>query len=216
MPPVLQPACRTTNGHALDPIISRRRPGAACPSEALTLGTGTIAAAGLREPEVTVKLVQIVPTALFVGLLTACSSTPSAPRSAEAPTPAASAPRLVVVHKSPTCGCCSKWEDHLRASGYTVESRLSDDMPAVKAEAGIPSDLASCHTATIGGYVVEGHVPADAIDRLLRERPEAKGLTAPGMPPGSPGMEAPGHEKPFDVLLLKHDGSTEVFQHVPA
>jgi hypothetical protein len=163
-----------------------------------------------------VKLVHIVPTAILAGLLAACSSTPSAPPAPESPAPAASAEKLVVVHKSPTCGCCSKWEDHLRASGYTVDSRLSDDMPAVKAEAGVPSKLASCHTATIGGYVVEGHVPADAIDRLLRERPDAKGLTAPGMPPGSPGMEAPGHEKPFDVLLLKHDGSTEVFQHVPA
>src|SRR5690606_29572976 len=100
----------------------------------------------------------------------------------------------VVVYKSPTCGCCASWEEHLREHGYAVESRRSRDMAAVKAELGVPTELASCHTAVVDGYVVEGHVPAEAIDRLLAEGPDARGLFVPGMPAGSPGMELPSGE----------------------
>lgn len=98
----------------------------------------------------------------------------------------------VVVSKDPRCGCCNGWVEHLRASGFVVEARDVTDLATVKARLGVPADLASCHTAEIAGYVIEGHVPASAIRRLLREKPQARGLAVPGMPVGSPGMEVPG------------------------
>ena len=125
--------------------------------------------------------------------------------------PGEDAPPLVTVYKSPTCGCCAAWVDHLRASGFTVETVDVADLDAVKRQYGIPDSLASCHTAVVGGYVVEGHVPAEDVRRLLAERPEAGGLAVPGMPVGSPGMEAPdGRTEPYAVLLVD-DGGTTVF-----
>lgn len=94
-----------------------------------------------------------------------------------------------IVHKSPTCGCCGAWTARMRAAGYNVEEIVEADMPSVKKRLGVPEKLASCHTAEIDGYVVEGHVPAQAVAQLLKERPNAVGLAAPGMPAGSPGME---------------------------
>lgn len=111
----------------------------------------------------------------------------------------------VTVSKDPNCGCCSGWVDHLRKAGFLVSVVDTNDMPAVKARLGVPSKLGSCHTAEVGGYVVEGHVPADAIARLLREAPRAKGLAVPGMPVGSPGMEG-GTPQEYDVLLFGEDG----------
>jgi len=120
----------------------------------------------------------------------------------------------VTVHKSATCGCCQLWVDRLRGAGFQVEVRNEDNLNAVKQRVGIPYGMGSCHTAEVGGYFVEGHVPMDDIKRLLRERPDAKGLTVPGMPAGSPGMEVPsGHVEPYDVLLVKRDGTTAVFSH---
>jgi hypothetical protein len=116
----------------------------------------------------------------------------------------------ITVYKSPTCGCCAKWVDHLQANGFEVETIDLQDMSAVKAEAGISRQLASCHTAKAGGYVIEGHVPADDIKRLLKEKPDVVGLTVPGMPMGSPGME--GHRKDnYDVLTFTRTGETSVF-----
>ena len=116
---------------------------------------------------------------------------------------------LVVVHKSPTCGCCGKWVEHLRAAGFKVDVRDTADMGAVKERVGIPPAKGSCHTAEVGGYFVEGHVPAEDVRRLLAERPDARGQTVPGMPMGSPGMEVPSGETPkYSVLLVKRDGST--------
>ena len=125
---------------------------------------------------------------------------------------AAAALPLVVVNKSPTCGCCVKWVDHLRAAGFPVEVRNTHALHAVKEQLGIPTGKGSCHTAVVDGYVVEGHVPAGDIKRLLAERPDARGLVLPGMPLGSPGMEVPdGRTQPYTVELLEEDGSTSAF-----
>lgn len=106
----------------------------------------------------------------------------------------------VTVHKDPDCGCCSGWADHLKAAGFPVTIKESRDLNAVRARFGVPDDLAGCHTAEMDGYVLEGHVPARAIERLLRERPQAKGLAVPGMPLGSPGMS--GKPETYEVILF--------------
>jgi hypothetical protein len=116
---------------------------------------------------------------------------------------------VVDVYKSPTCGCCHEWEAYLRTHGYTVDSIPTVDMAAVKAEHQIPVDAQSCHTAIVGGYVVEGHVPVEAIEDLMEQRPAVDGISLPGMPPGSPGMTG-DKAGPFEVLALK-DGTTSPF-----
>lgn len=117
----------------------------------------------------------------------------------------------MTVMKSASCGCCSKWVEHVRAHGFDVKVVNVDDIMAVKAKAGIPNKLASCHTTMIGGYVIEGHVPAADIKKLLAQKPKAKGIAVPGMPMGSPGMEHGDHKQPFQTLLIKADGSTSIF-----
>ena len=121
----------------------------------------------------------------------------------------------VMVYKTPTCGCCSKWVDHLEANGFKVKSKNLADVSPVKRMNGVPMQLSSCHTAIIGGYFVEGHVPAEDVKRLLEERPDVAGIAVPRMPEGSPGMEGPNPE-PYSVLAVKKDGSIEVFaRHGP-
>ena len=117
---------------------------------------------------------------------------------------------LVKVVRSPDCGCCGAWIDHLRESGFTVEETLSDDVDAFKNEHAVPQPLRSCHTALVEGYVIEGHVPAESIQKLLAERPQAIGLAVPGMPIGSPGMEMGDQTEPFEVILWNASG-TDVF-----
>ena len=120
----------------------------------------------------------------------------------------------IEVWKSPTCGCCRKWVDHLEANGFAAKAKNTSPamLDRIKRQAGIEEKLASCHTGLIDGYAIEGHVPAADIKRLLEMRPDAVGLTVPNMPLGSPGMEQPdGKTEPYDVLLVKKDGSTEVF-----
>lgn len=113
---------------------------------------------------------------------------------------------LVSVTKDPSCGCCDGWVAHLEAAGFPVRVVESAHMQSVKDQLGVPADLASCHTAVVAGYVIEGHVPATAISRLLAGRPAGIGLAVPGMPAGSPGMEMPGVEpEAYDVFLF--DGS---------
>ena len=115
---------------------------------------------------------------------------------------ATSLPKIVVA-KDPNCGCCAGWVDHLRAAGFTAEVNDTPRVNAVKARLGVPPELASCHTAEIGRYVIEGHVPASAIVRLLKELPEGKGLAVPGMPTGSPGMEVEGSPPDtYEVILF--------------
>jgi hypothetical protein len=123
---------------------------------------------------------------------------------------AAATEQAVTVYKSPTCGCCSQWIDHLEESGFEVAAVDLADLRQVKAMAGIAPEQASCHTARVGDYVIEGHVPAGDIRRLLREQPLGRGLTVPGMPLGSPGMEAPNPQT-YQVLLIEQDGGTSVF-----
>ena len=122
----------------------------------------------------------------------------------------------VTVRKHPSCGCCSVWIEHLRDAGFPVQAQDVEDMATVKDAAGVPQAMASCHTAEVGGYFVEGHVPAADIARLLRERPAAKGLAVPGMPLGSPGMEHPeGIVQPYAVMLVLEDGSSREYNRYP-
>ncbi len=119
----------------------------------------------------------------------------------------------ITVYKSPTCGCCKKWVAHLEKSGFNVKAINRRDMRSVKAQFGVHGAYRSCHTAKIGKYYIEGHVPASDIKRLIKEKPDAKGLAVPGMPMGSPGME--GHRKDrYSVLLVdKKEGVTEYSRH---
>ncbi|MDF9442702.1 MAG: copper amine oxidase [Lysobacteraceae bacterium SCN 69-123] len=120
------------------------------------------------------------------------------------------------VHKDANCGCCNGWIEHMRAAGFTVVAHDSTDMAAVKQRLGIPLSQASCHTAEVGGYVLEGHVPAADVQRLLREKPAARGLVLPGMPIGSPGMESPdGRRDAFTVALLGKDGTLQPYARHP-
>ncbi|HYC97984.1 DUF411 domain-containing protein [Brevundimonas sp.] len=120
--------------------------------------------------------------------------------------------RALAVYKSPTCACCEGWIAHMREAGFTAAVHITSDLRALRQSRGLPDALASCHTGVIDGYLVEGHVPAADVIRLLAERPDALGLTAPGMPPGSPGMETPdGRKQPFDTLLVLRSGQTRVF-----
>ena len=116
----------------------------------------------------------------------------------------------ITVYKSPTCGCCGEWIEHLQQDGFDVRPVDVTDLRPVKSQAGITPAQASCHTARVGDYVIEGHVPAGDIRRLLQEHPKARGLTVPGMPLGAPGMEAPNPQH-YQVLLIGEDGSTSVF-----
>jgi hypothetical protein len=138
--------------------------------------------------------------AFFVALLLACPALAAAEGSIE-------------VWKSAPCKCCINWVKHLEANGFAVNVNAADPsmLDRIKRQSGIGEELASCHTAKIGGYVIEGHVPAPDIKRLIAERPDALGLTVPGMPVGSPGMEQGAETEPYDVLLIKKDGTTEVF-----
>ena len=109
----------------------------------------------------------------------------------------------VVVTKDPTCGCCTAWADHLRQAGFPVEVEGTGEINRVKTRLGVPASLASCHTAEVGAYVIEGHVPAAEIKRLLAERPAGRGLAVPGMPMGSPGMEMEGMDPDtYEVVLF--------------
>lgn len=128
-----------------------------------------------------------------------------------APVPAAAQSPTIKVYKDPNCGCCGAWVDHMRDAGYTVESYDIDNLAQVKKMFGVPGSLHSCHTATVDGYVIEGHVPAADVTRFLTERPDAKGLAVPGMPIGSPGMEQGDYREAYEVLAFRPDGRTAVF-----
>ena len=120
--------------------------------------------------------------------------------------------RDVTVYKTPWCGCCGGWVTHMRRAGFRVQVIEREDLAPIRARYGVPAALASCHTATAGGYVLEGHVPAADVARLLKETPKALGLAVPGMPLGSPGMESPtGERQPFETLLLLPGGGSRVF-----
>ena len=137
--------------------------------------------------------------------------------SALPPLPAFAAPTgpEVQVFKSPSCGCCGSWVEHMRAAGFTVKVTEVEDTTAARKRLGLPDRFGSCHTATVAGYVLEGHVPAAEVKRLLAQRPKALGLAVPGMPPSAPGMDVPGRKDPYDVLLISADGQSRVFAAYP-
>jgi hypothetical protein len=121
--------------------------------------------------------------------------------------PAAKAP--ITVYKSATCGCCKEWVKYVEKAGFKVTVHDVEDVDKIKRDMGVPVALASCHTALAGAYVLEGHVPADLIDKLLAEKPAGRGLAVPGMPASAPGMDQPGGK--YDVLLFTSDGKSRVY-----
>lgn len=175
-------------------------------------------------------LVLAMTVLLSATAMSACARTPNPPdkstatpttarapatvKRATAPTVDVALPR-VLVHKSASCGCCALWVDHMRSAGFQVDVRNTDNVNPIKERVGVPLGKGSCHTAEVGGYFVEGHVPAEDVKRLLAQKPDAKGLAVPGMPAGSPGMELPdGRVQAYTVELVKRDGTTTAFaQH---
>ncbi|WP_200889956.1 DUF411 domain-containing protein [Lysobacter sp. A03] len=142
------------------------------------------------------------------------AATPASPSqtAVHTPVPDGSTLPLMVVSKSASCGCCHLWVEHMQKAGFEVEVVNTEELNPIKQRVGVPYGKGSCHTAEVGGYFVEGHVPAADIKRLLAERPDAKGLVVPGMPAGSPGMELPdGRVQPYVVELVANDGTTSEF-----
>ena len=129
---------------------------------------------------------------------------------AAGPIGAPAAAQGITVYETPTCGCCVGWDRHLRSNGFNVTASVMSDVSAIKDKFRIPDSLRSCHTAVAGGYVIEGHVPADTIKRLLRERPPGAGVAAPGMPKSAPGMDMPG--EPYRVMLFSVLGISSVYE----
>ena len=141
----------------------------------------------------------------MIAILLLCFGSPAAAM-------ASTAGEEVVVFRSAYCECCEAWESHIAEAGFVVQDHVADDMDGIKEAMGVPADSASCHTARVSGYVVEGHVPAASIQRMLKERPEIKGLAAPGMPMGSPGMEVDGMvADPFSVFSIANNGTMVEF-----
>ena len=170
------------------------------------------------------KLNRLTWVALAMGGLVGCTQPALPAQSAVAPaaqviqaTPDATPVALprMAVHKTPSCGCCSVWIEHMKDAGFEVDVHDMVDVGPVKERLGVPYTKGSCHTAEVGGYLIEGHIPAADIKRLLEERPDARGLVLPAMPLGSPGMEVPeGQQQPYTVELVRRDGTTEPFaQH---
>jgi len=153
------------------------------------------------------RLATTVIAPLLLVSLGACAQEPAPPEPEPLP--------LVIVYKSPACGCCLAWAEHMQSSGFPLEMHDVQDLSAIKAEAGVPAGMGSCHTARVAGYFLEGHVPADDVKRLLSEKPDALGLAVPGMPLGSPGMVQGERRQPYDVMLVARDGSTSVFSSYP-
>jgi len=131
------------------------------------------------------------------------------------PGAARAAAPAIQVFKTPSCGCCHAWVDHLRENGFTVKATDVEDTSPYRSKYKVPNELASCHTGVVAGYALEGHVPAADIKRLLAERPKAYGLAVPRMPMGSPGMEG-DRKDPFDVILIRQDGKHAVYRHYGA
>ena len=134
----------------------------------------------------------------------------AAPLALVASAQSASAATLLVT-KSAYCGCCKHWVEHMKKAGFDVQVNDVDDVTPTARRLGVPDNLRSCHTSEIGGYVIEGHVPAADVKRLLATKPKAAGLAVPGMVAGSPGMEHGGHSEPYQVVLFNKTGQTKVF-----
>ena len=131
------------------------------------------------------------------------------------PLRASEPPKVVQLFKSPSCGCCGNWANHMRSAGFTVQVTEVTDTPAARKRLGMPDRFASCHTASVDGYAIEGHVPAFEVKRLLKLRTKAVGLAVPGMPPSAPGMDVRGRLDPYQVLLIDTAGQSSVFASYP-
>ena len=152
----------------------------------------------------TLRLTKLVAVFIAIGMIAACSETKN--------NKLENGKVSFTMFKNPGCMCCTGWAEHMEEAGYEVEERPVDNLSALKFSNKVPNDMGSCHTAIIDGYVVEGHVPVEDIDRLLKERPDAKGIAVPGMPIGSPGMENPTRpDDEYDVFLFQEDGSRTVW-----
>jgi hypothetical protein len=163
------------------------------------------------------RMLPLAALSLALGLA-ACGD--SRPATAEAAGPARVAASQIadedrteiVVYKTPTCGCCTAWEEYLEENGFRVTSVVQNDLSMAKQMNGVPASMQSCHTGVVEGYTIEGHVPADVIRKLLAERPAVQGIAVPGMPIGSPGMEHPsGYTEPYEVFTFDASGPREVF-----
>jgi hypothetical protein len=121
--------------------------------------------------------------------------------------------KKIAVYRSPSCSCCGLWVEHLKKHGFQITEIKTDDIESIKQKHNLPSNLASCHTAIIDGYVMEGHIPAADIKRFLQQKPKFVGLTVPGMPLGTPGMEAGDRKQPFAILAFNGGGEVEVFKY---
>ena len=168
---------------------------------------------------------QLIPgagaAALMLGLLAGCdAANAEKPRAAEQEKAALASGAvaakdlpLVTMYKNPTCACCGEWVEHMRENGFRVDVKEAGfDLMQVKAKHGVAPNLSSCHTALVGDYVLEGHVPADVVRQLVTERPQIRGLAVPGMPAGVPGMPDPGPNRdPYEILAIQHNGSTQLY-----
>ncbi len=119
----------------------------------------------------------------------------------------------IIVYRSPSCGCCEKWIDHLKQNNFSVKESVTDDIQTIKTKYGVSAELASCHTAISNGYVIEGHVPAEDIKNLLKTKPDVVGISVPGMPMGTPGMEMAGKKEAYDVLSFGSEHPVQIFRH---
>ncbi|MDD5412103.1 MAG: DUF411 domain-containing protein [Methylobacter sp.] len=118
----------------------------------------------------------------------------------------------IVVYRSPSCGCCGKWLEHLKQNNFNVKDIVTDDVQAIKDKSGVSKEMASCHTAIVDGYVVEGHVPANDIKTLLKTKPKIVGIAVPGMPAGTPGMEMGGKKEPYNVMSFDRENQYQIFK----
>ena len=160
---------------------------------------------------------RLAPAVLAVAVIAAnvvAYAQPKAQPKATATKAAEPAKTPVTDYKTPTCGCCGGWVKYMNAQGYACSVTDQADLSDVKVKYGVPANLQSCHTSLVGGYVIEGHVPAEDVKRLLREKPAIVGLAAPGMPAGSPGMDVPGSPG-YDVIAFEKDGRQRVYAHHP-
>jgi hypothetical protein len=179
-------------------------------SPRLSVAAAILLLAACNRPETAADHALANPGVATVAGSPAASAAADRPQLPANPHPAAGAAPVAVMYKDANCDCCAKWGDHLRAAGFTVRSHDVTDLQAVKRRHGIPASLQSCHTAEIGGYLVEGHVPADLIQKMLRDRPAIAGIAVPGMPVGSPGMEWT-YTEPYDVIAFTRSGTTSVY-----
>ena len=148
------------------------------------------------------RIIALTAASIALALTTAAARTSPSDTAVKKPT--------ITVYKDPSCGCCKKWIEHLVKNGYRVDAKDTPDMTEIKHTLGVPDALTACHTAVVNGYLIEGHVPASDIDRLLAQKPRIAGLAVPGMPAGSPGMEGMGTQR-YQVLAFDKNGKTRVF-----